>query len=97
MEQRYQMSFALFGEYRAYENDSAIGVIWIVCIALAERMERSGERQCYIAACFSGSTIGDYVESYSLLNKMDTTKLDAEGYRNYLWAGQHLYGRAGFL
>lgn len=27
---------------------------------------------------------------------MDTTKLDAEGYRNYLWAGQHLYGELAF-
>lgn len=88
---RYQMSFALFQEYRAYKNDSAVSYL-NRCIALAERMGDQAKKGNAISQlAFQCSTIGDYVESYSLLNKIDTTKLDAEGYRNYLWAGQHLY------
>lgn len=93
---RYQMSFALFQEYQAYKNDSAVSYL-NRCIALAERMGDQAKKGNAISLlAFQSSTIGDYVESYSLLNKMDTTKLDAEGYRNYLWAGQHLYGELAF-
>ena len=93
---RYQMSFALFQEYQAYKNDSAVSYL-NRCIALAERMGDQAKKGNAISLlAFQSSTIGDYVESYSLLNKIDTTKLDAEGYRNYLWAGQHLYGELAF-
>ena len=65
---RYQMSFALFQEYQAYKNDSAVSYL-NRCIALAERMGDQAKKGNAISLlAFQSSTIGDYVESYSLLN-----------------------------
>lgn len=88
---QYDACFALFREYSVYKNDSALSYL-NRCIALAQEMKdvrRESNAKALLA--FQNSTTGDYVESYSILSKMDTTQMDVEGYRNYLWASKHLY------
>lgn len=93
---RYKYAFSLFREYNAYKNDSAVYYL-NRCIDIAQRMDdklKEGNAKALLA--FQCSTTGDYVESYSLLSKMDTTLLDKEGYCNYLWAAQHLYSELAY-
>lgn len=95
-ENKYKRNFELFEEYRAYKNDSAVSYL-SKCIVLAKQMKdvvRENNAKALLA--FQSSTTGDYVESYSILSKMDTTQMDREGYLNYLWARQHLYSELAY-
>lgn len=93
---QYDVCFALFREYCVYQNDSALTYL-DKCISLAQQMndvKKANNAKALMA--FQNSTTGDYVESYSILSKIDTTQLDAEGYRNYLWASLHLYNELAY-
>lgn len=93
---KYQCCFRLYQEYSAYKNDSAI-VYLDKCIVLAhESGEAALENNAKTLLAYQNSTTGDYVESYSILSRVDTTQMDAEGYRNYLWASEHLYGELSY-
>lgn len=95
-EARYKLCFSLFREYSAYKNDSAVNYL-NRCISIAQRMgDKAKEGNAKALLAFQSSTTGDYVESYSLLSKMDTTQLDKEGYCNYLWSSQHLYNELAY-
>lgn len=93
---KYQAAFSLYEEYRSYKNDSALYYL-MRCIDFAEQAhdaKAEGNAQALLA--FQSSTTGKYNESYSILSKMDTTQLDAQGRRNYLIACQHLYGELSY-
>lgn len=93
---QYQHSYRLYQEYSAFQNDSAI-VYLDKCISLAHQMgDKASEGNARALLAYQNSTTGDYVESYSILSKMDTTQLDEKGYRNYLWACKHLYGELAY-
>ena len=93
---QYQYAFRLYQEYSAYKNDSAI-VYLDKCISLAYQMgDKKKEGNVKALLAYQNSTTGDYVESYSILSKVDTTQMDPEGYRNYLWASGHLYGELAY-
>ena len=93
---KYQCSFQLFHEYCAYKNDSALVYI-SKCISLAQQMkDEAKENNAKALLAFQSSTTGDYVESYSILSRIDTTKMDREGYHNYLWASLHLYNELAY-
>lgn len=96
LQTKYDCSYNLYVEYSAYKNDSAVYYL-NRCIALAQQMKdeaREGEAKALLA--FQSSTTGAYVESYSILSRIDTTKLDAAGYRNCLWAALHLYSELSY-
>lgn len=95
-ENRYEINFELFEEYSAYKNDSAVSYL-SKCVMLAKQMKdvvRENNAKALLA--FQSSTTGDYVESYSILSKMNTTQMNREGYMNYLWARQHLYSELAY-
>lgn len=93
---QYDVSFALFREYCVYQNDSALTYL-NKCVTLAQQMKDvKKENNAKALMAFQNSTTGDYVESYSILSKIDTTQLDAEGYHNYLWASMHLYNELAY-
>ncbi len=95
-EDRYKGNLALFEEYRAYKNDSAIARL-SACITIARRMGNAAmEDNAKALLAFQHSTSGDYGDSYSILSTVDTTKLDREGYCNYLWARHHLYSELAY-
>lgn len=89
---QYQVSFALFGEYRSYKNDLAMKYI-NCCIDIAHKsgnLQQEGNAKALLA--FQESTTGDYAESYDILKTIDPAQLDSTGLRNYYWAYLHLYG-----
>lgn len=93
---QYRCCFQLYQAYRAFQNDSAIAYLGR-CIVLAEEMgDKAKENNAKVLLAFQNSTTGDYVESYDILNKVDTTCMDVEGYHNYLWASEHLYGELSY-
>lgn len=93
---QYDFCKQLFGEYRAYQNDSTISYLYR-SIDLAKQMNDATRAAGDMALlAFQCSTIGSYVESYSLLSRIDTTKLDAEGRNDYLWANLHLYSELSY-
>lgn len=93
---QYEICFTLFREYSAYKNDSALAYL-NRCILLSQAMKDvKKENNIKALMAFQSSTTGDYVESYSILSKMDTTQMDREGYHNYLWASEHLYSELAY-
>ncbi len=93
---KYKCGFALFKEYQAFQNDSAVAYL-NRCVDLVQQMGdevKEGNAKALLA--FQCSTTGDYTESYSLLNEIDTLKLNYEGKCNYLWASLHLYGELAY-
>lgn len=93
---QYDACFALFREYSVYKNDSALYYL-NRCVSLAQEMKDvKKENNAKALLAFQSSTTGDYVESYSILSKMDTTQMDNEGYYNYLWACKHLYDELSY-
>lgn len=94
--EQYQYSFLLYQEYSAFKNDSAIFYL-DKCITRAQEMnDKKRENNAKALLAYQNSTTGNYVESYSILSKMDSTEMDEEGYRNYLWASHHLYGELAY-
>ncbi len=95
-EAKYKASFMLYEEYRSYKNDSAVYYL-MQCIDYGEKAKNAaavGNAEALLA--FQSSTTGKYNESFSILNQLDTTQLDAQGKRNYLMACQHLYGELAY-
>ena len=93
---KYKASFLLYEEYRSYKNDSAVYYL-IQCINYAIKEKNPAEEgNAKALLAFQSSTTGKYTESFSILNQIDTTRLDAQGRRNYLMASQHLYGELSY-
>lgn len=93
---KYDVTFALFMEYRSYKNDMAVKYI-NQCIELAEKMgdkNKFGNAVSYLA--FQASTTGAYAESWDMLKEVDVSALDHETLCNYYWAYQHLYGEMAY-
>ncbi len=91
LREKYDCSFSLYKEYIPFQNDSAMAYL-SRCMTMARQMgDRQKEENAKALLAFQCSTTGDYGESYSILHHVDSTVLDAEGRRNYLWASLHLY------
>lgn len=94
--EKYNACFALFEEYRSYKNDIAIEYI-NKCVELAIKIgDKQKEENAKSLLAFQESTTGNYAESYDLLKSVNSSNLDSEGQRNYLWACQHLYGEMAY-
>ena len=94
--EKYDACFALFEEYRSYKNDIALKYI-NQCMELAIKMsDKQKEENAKSLLAFQESTTGNYAESYDLLKSINSSNLNAEGKRNYLWACLHLYGEMAY-
>lgn len=94
--EKYAACFALFEEYRSYKNDIALKYI-NQCMELAIKMsDKQKEENAKSLLAFQESTTGNYAESYDLLKSINSSNLNAEGKRNYLWACLHLYGEMAY-
>lgn len=93
---RLQVAFDLYEEYRSFQNDSAVAYLneYIVLAQRCKNPQAEGNAKALLA--FQNSSTGRYMESYSILSRMDTTALDQQGKRNYLIACLHLYGELGY-
>ena len=94
--EKYDACFALFEEYRSYKNDIALKYI-NQCMELAIKMsDKQKEENAKSLLAFQESTTGNYAESYDLLKSINSSNLNAEGKRNYLWACLHLYSEMAY-
>ena len=94
--EKYDACFALFEEYRSYKNVIALKYI-NQCMELAIKMsDKQKEENAKSLLAFQESTTGNYAESYDLLKSINSSNLNAEGKRNYLWACLHLYGEMAY-
>ena len=94
--EKYDACFALFEDYRSYKNDIALKYI-NQCMELAIKMsDKQKEENAKSLLAFQESTTGNYAESYDLLKSINSSNLNAEGKRNYLWACLHLYGEMAY-
>lgn len=94
--EKYAACFALFEEYRSYKNDIALKYI-NQCMELAIKMsDKQKEENAKSLLAFQESTTGNYAESYDLLKSINSSNLNAEAKRNYLWACLHLYGEMAY-
>ena len=96
MRTRYDCLFNLYEEYRSFKNDSAITYL-SRCIDVAGHMgDVNCQNYCRARLAFQCSTTGMYSEALELLDAIDTTLLDKEGWHDYLIASQHLYNEMSF-
>lgn len=94
--QRYDASYRLFNEYKAYMNDSAMHYI-DQCVCLATRLGQT-QRLAFAQALMAlqCSATGNYAEASTVLSHIRPDKRHSEAYACYLWAKRHLYGELAY-
>ena len=95
-EEKYQLAFRLYEQYKAFMNDSAL-------FYLNEAEQWAGRQgqtdlvgNCRALKAFQCSTVGYYTEAQTLLNNIEKRQLDSIGLRNYYKAQMHVYGELGY-
>lgn len=95
-EEKYQLAFRLYEQYKAFMNDSAL-------FYLNEAEQWAGRQgqtdlvgNCRALKAFQCSTVGYYTEAQTLLKNIDKRQLDSIGLRNYYKAQMHVYGELGY-
>ncbi len=95
-EEKYQLAFRLYEQYKAFMNDSAL-------FYLNEAEQWAGRQgqnalvgNCRALKAFQCSTVGYYTEAQTLLVNIDKQQLDSVGLRNYYKAQMHVYGELGY-
>ena len=95
-EEKYQLAFRLYEQYKAFMNDSAL-------FYLNEAEQWAGRQgqtalmgNCRALKAFQCSTVGYYTEAQTLLKNIDKQQLDSIGLRNYYKAQMHVYGELGY-
>lgn len=90
-QESYRLCYALYDVYRSFKNDSAVAYL-NRCIDIATSLGmKQRANECKALLAFQCSTTGMYPESLELLQSVDTTQMDNEGWRSYIIANQHLY------
>ena len=95
-QERYRLALALYEQYRAFQNDSALAYLNRAEI-LARQMNQPAQVGDIISrAAFQCSTAGLYNEALAFLRKVDKTQLDTLGLTHYYMAQMHVYGELGY-
>ena len=95
-EDRYQLAFSLYEQYKAFMNDSALAYL-----DEAEQWAQKQSLQARVGNCralkaFQCSTVGYYNEALTFLKSIDKQQLDSIGLKNYFMAQMHVYGELGY-
>ena len=95
-EDRYQLAFSLYDQYKAFMNDSALAYL-----NEAEQWAQKEGQQARIGNCralkaFQCSTVGYYNEALTFLKSIDKQSLDSVVLKNYYMAQMHVYGELGY-
>ena len=95
-EDRYQLAFSLYEQYKAFMNDSALAYL-----DLAEQWaQKQGQQErvgnCRALKAFQCSTVGYYNEALTFLKSVNKQHLDSIGLKNYYLAQMHVYGELGY-
>ena len=94
-QERYRLALALYEQYRAFQNDSALAYL-NRAETLARQMNQPAQVGDIISrAAFQCSTAGLYNEALAFLRKVDKTQLDTLGLTHYYMAQMHVYGELG--
>ena len=95
-QERYRLALALYEQYRAFQNDSALAYL-SRAETLARQMNQPAQVGDIISrAAFQCSTAGLYNEALAFLRKVDKTQLDTLGLAHYYMAQMHVYGELGY-
>jgi len=95
-QERYRLALALYEQYRAFQNDSALAYL-SRAETLARQMNQPAQVGDIISrAAFQCSTAGLYNEALAFLRKVDKTQLDTLGLTHYYMAQMHVYGELGY-
>ena len=95
-QERYRLALALYEQYRAFQNDSALAYL-NRAETLARQMNQPAQVGDIISrAAFQCSTAGLYNEALAFLRKVDKTQLDTLGLTHYYMAQMHVYGELGY-
>ena len=95
-QERYRLALALYEQYRAFQNDSALAYL-NHAETLARQMNQPAQVGDIISrAAFQCSTAGLYNEALAFLRKVDKTQLDTLGLTHYYMAQMHVYGELGY-
>ena len=95
-QERYRLALALYEQYRAFQNDSALAYL-NRAETLARQMNQPAQVGDIISrAAFQCSTAGLYNEALAFLRKVDKTQLDTLGLAHYYMAQMHVYGELGY-
>ena len=95
-QERYRLALALYEQYRAFQNDSALAYL-SRAETLARQMNQPAQVGDIISrAAFQCSTAGLYNEALAFLRKVDKTQLDTLGLAHYYMAQMHGYGELGY-
>lgn len=93
---QFDLNKALYEEYRAYINDSAIYYLR-KSIVLAEQLKRTDSRDsCKALLAFQCSTTGMYTESFNILQSIKSANLSNQVKAEYLLSYNHLYNELAF-
>ena len=95
-EDRYQLAYSLYEQYKAFMNDSALAYL-----DLAEQWaQKQGQQErvgnCRALKAFQCSTVGYYNEALTFLKSIDKQYLDSIGLKNYYLAQMHVFGELGY-
>ena len=95
-QERYRLALALYEQYRAFQNDSALAYL-NRAETLARQMNQPAQVGDIISrAAFQCSTAGLYNEALAFLRKVDKTQPDTLGLTHYYMAQMHVYGELGY-
>lgn len=95
-EQRYGLSFSLYEEYVAFNNDSAMAYLRR-CQSIAEaRGDYSRAGRCLSLMALGYSNAGLYVESLATLGKITPSQLSGEDLGYYYCAYTHVTHEVGY-
>ena len=94
--ERYDLSYQLYDEYKAFVNDSAIYYLQ-KCITLADQTDNTQQANyCRAKLAFQCSNTGLYNEALYCLNNINSDKLDRQSLGFYYKACNHVYSELAF-
>ncbi len=94
--ERYRASFALYGQYAPFINDSAVYFL-NRCAMFATRMGKKSDLcKCEALIAMRHSGTGVYVESLNTLRGIDTVGVSREAKGVYFQAYTHVYGEMAY-
>ena len=95
-EEKYQLAFRLYEQYKSFMNDSALYYLNEAEIQSAKQGKAADVGNCRALKAFQCSTVGYYNEALSFLKSIDKQRLDSVGVRNYYKSQMHVYGELGY-
>ena len=95
-EDRYQLAFSLYEQYKAFMNDSALAYLNEAEQWAQKQGQQARAGNCRALKAFQCSTVGYYNEALTFLKSIDKQQLDSVGLKNYYMAQMHVYGELGY-